>query len=295
MTETPPPAAPSGAPALSAADADALARAVKDAGTSFYWAMRMQPAAKRGALYAVYAFCRAVDDIADEPGEADAKRRALEGWRAEVRMSVQGRPATLIGRGLASAHARFGLDPADLLAVIDGMETDAAPRVRILNDAELMLYVDRAACAVGRLCVRVFGLPEAAGKDLAKAQGEALQLTNILRDVAEDAARDRIYLPVNLLARHGVPADITPEALLDHPGLRPACRELAARAGAGFAEAGRLIKAQPRRLTRPSRMMLAVYRAAFDLLAQADWADVRNPPRPGKRAKALTALRHGLF
>lgn len=269
--------------------------------------MRLLPAEKRRALYAVYAFCRAVDDIADEPGGPAAKRRALDEWRAEIRAAAAesksarlaartaGRPKTLAGRALAAAHARFQFNAADLLAVIDGMETDSAPGVRILNDAELTLYIDRAACAVGRLCVRVFGLPGAPGAELAKAQGEALQLTNILRDIAEDAARGRIYLPASLLARHGVPADIAPEDLPDHPGLRPACRELAERARARFAEAEQLMKGRPRRLTRSARMMLGAYRAAFDLLTRADWADVRRPPRPGGRAKALAALRAGLF
>lgn len=280
---------------ISATDADALDAAVRKAGTSFYWGMRRLSHDRRLAVYAIYAFCRIVDDIADEPGDVDEKRRALAAWRERVGRVENGDGDDAVTRGLVFAHQSYAIDCDDLRAVIDGMETDAAPTVRIADDAAFTLYIDRVACAVGRLCVRVFGVSKAGGAALAKAQGEALQITNILRDVAEDAARERIYIPADLLARHGVPADVSVDALLDHPGLAAARADLAERADRRFAEAQALIDAEPRAVTRPSRMMLAVYHATFDRLRAAGWSDPRRIVRLSKGQKALIALRHGLL
>jgi len=292
MTNEPP---QSLAPAITAAEQRELEGLVRQAGSSFYWAMRRLPPQKRQALYAIYAFCREVDDIADEPGMMDDKQRALQGWSDEVAAINAGHPTTLIGRGLLEAQTHFGILCNDLIAVIAGMETDAPPTLKLADDAALTLYIDQVACAVGRLCVRVFGLEESLGIALAKAQGEALQLTNILRDVAEDAGRDRIYIPADLLREKGVPDDIGMDALLDHPGLKAACGDLSGRALEQFLEAERLITQAPRDLTRPSRMMLAVYRATFDRLMQRGWRDMRKTVRLGKAAKLWIALRHGVF
>jgi squalene synthase HpnD len=281
--------------ALSDADVRTLTDAVRGAGTSFYWGMRRLPPDRRAAVFAVYAFCRVVDDIADDPGDPAEKRAALDAWRARIDAVERGAGDDAVTRGLVFARTAFAIRADDLRAVIAGMETDAADSVRIPDDAAFTLYIDRVACAVGRLCVRVFGVSEARGDALAKAQGEALQITNILRDVAEDAARGRVYIPADLLARHGVPDSVGPDALLDHPGLAAARTDLAERAARRFDEAQALIDAEPRAVTRPSRMMLAVYRATFERLRAAGWSDARRTVRLSKVEKALIALRYGLF
>ena len=172
---------------------------VRRAGTSFYWAMRRLPEQKRQAMYAIYAFCREVDDIADGADGEEQKRAVLGLWRGEIERLYADRPRNSIALALQRPVAVFGLKKEDFRAVIDGMEMDAQPSIRIPDMDELTLYCDRVACAVGRLSVRVFGLDDDTGRALAFAQGQALQLTNILRDIDEDARNDRLYVPNDLL------------------------------------------------------------------------------------------------
>ncbi|MEQ9200516.1 MAG: squalene/phytoene synthase family protein, partial [Rhodospirillales bacterium] len=161
--------------------------ATKASGSSFFFAMRLLPPEKRAAMYAVYAFCRDVDDIADEPGDLADKQIALARWRGWIDDLYQGRrPGHPVARALQQPIAEFDLKQDDFLAVIEGMELDARPDIRIPDREALIDYCDKVACAVGRLSVRVFGMPEDDGLALARAEGLALQLTNILRDVAED-------------------------------------------------------------------------------------------------------------
>ena len=168
--------------------------AARSSGSSFYTAMRVLPAPQRDAMYEIYAFCRAVDDIADGEAPQAERRAGLERWRADIDRLYAGEPPAGLGR-LAATAKRFGLAREDFLAVIDGMEMDVEQDIRAPDFADLDLYCDRVASAVGRLSVRIFGLGEAEGRDLAHELGRALQLTNILRDLDEDAAVGRLYLP----------------------------------------------------------------------------------------------------
>ncbi len=201
---------------------------VKRAGTSFFWAMRRLPAHRRKGVFAVYAFCRDVDDIADGDLPLDRKRILLDAWRQEIESLYGGTSHHPISHALAEPARTFDLKKADFLAVIDGMEMDAYPRVRIADLDELTLYCDRVAGAVGRLCVRIFGLGDAEGILLSADLGQALQLTNILRDIVEDAARDRVYLPADLLVLAGAGGDGV-EDIVTAPGLPALCDKLAAK------------------------------------------------------------------
>ena len=156
-------------------------------GSSFYAAMRILPKAQREAMFAIYGFCRQVDDIADSTGPREERRAALEAWRSGIDALYQGQP-TAQTRDLLQPVRQFGLDKDDFLAVIDGMEMDVLADIRAPSWAELDLYCDRVASAVGRLSVRIFGLAPEPGRELAHHLGRALQLTNILRDLDEDAA-----------------------------------------------------------------------------------------------------------
>src|SRR5438477_8736239 len=171
--------------------------------SSFYSAMMILPRAQRDAMFTIYGFCRKVDDIADSNEPRDERRRALEQWRADVKALYDGSRSPKLADYLPAIR-RFGLRRDDFLAIIDGMEMDANEDIRAPDLAKLDLYCDRVASAVGRLSVKVFGLNEVDGIALAHHLGRALQLTNILRDLDEDAGIGRLYLPKEMLARPGI-------------------------------------------------------------------------------------------
>ena len=183
-------------------------------GSSFYAAMRILPHDQREAMFQIYSFCRQVDDIADSDGPRDERLAALQAWRNDIDALYQRNPPPRLKDYVTSVKT-FGLKREDFLAIVDGMEMDVPQDIRAPDMATLDLYCDRVASAVGRLSVRVFGLPEEDGIELAHHLGRALQLTNILRDIDEDAAIGRAYLPraavrvgklerVGILLRHAV-------------------------------------------------------------------------------------------
>ena len=261
-------------------------------GSSFFNALRILPRAQREAMFEIYGFCRDVDDIADEPGPRDLRRRQLEDWRAEIAALYAGRSASRAG--LAAAIGIFGLKQEDFLAVIDGMMMDVVEDIRAPARAVLDLYCDRVACAVGRLSVRVFGMPEADGIALAAELGRALQLTNILRDIDEDAQIGRLYLPRETLAAAGI-AIADPVAAIGHPGIHAACLPLARDARGHFAQAHAIMQRAPRGAARTPRLMAAAYGAILDQLEARGWASPRARVRLGKWRMAALLLRHGLF
>ena len=168
---------------------------VQASGTSFMAAMKILPEDRRTAMYAIYAFCREVDDIADANAPASEKIGRLKNWRREIDRVYRGDPQILTLRALVRPVRQFGLEKEDFLAVIDGMEMDAVEDIRGPSLAKLDTYCDRVASAVGRLSIRAFGAEEDRARRVAHHLGRALQLTNILRDLDEDARRGRLYLP----------------------------------------------------------------------------------------------------
>ena len=278
-----------------AAAARAHVRAVTErSGTSFFWAMRLLEPARRDAMFAIYAFCREVDDIADEGGTAEAKRRGLADWRREIDRLYAGAPTRPTTRALLRPVAEYGLLREDFLAVIDGMEMDALSDMRAPSLAELELYCARVAGAVGLLSVRAFGDRSETARKLALAEGKALQLTNILRDLAEDAGRGRLYLPRELLDKHGIAAS-DPAAVLAHPSLGKACDDLAAIARASYDEARAWLAQLDRRTMRPAIIMLEVYSRALAALVARGWRELERPVGPSKLAKLWLALRYGFL
>jgi phytoene synthase len=241
-------------PPEAAAD-DAAKRA---SGSSFYLAMRILPSTQRQAMYEIYSFCRAVDDIADDPGERDARVAQLAQWRRDIDAIYDNRPPVRLG-GLAGAVRLFGMAREDFLAVIDGMEMDVRADIRAPDLATLDLYCDRVASAVGRLSVKVFGLDAGSGRDLAHHLGRALQLTNILRDLDEDAAIGRLYLPREALDDAGI-ATSDPRAAIAHPAIDRACAPIVARVRDYFARADAIMAAAPRRAVRAPRIMGEAYK-----------------------------------
>jgi squalene synthase HpnD len=272
----------------------AIAAQVKASGTSFYSAMRLLPEARREAMFAIYAFCREVDDIADEVAPQAEKQRRLSEWRTEIDRLFAGDPQHPIARALLKPMRDFKLRREDFLAVIDGMEMDATDTIQAPDMATLDLYCDRVASAVGRLSVRAFGATEDVADEVAYHLGRALQLTNILRDIEEDAGRGRLYLPRDLLRRHGIDSS-DPAIIRTHANLRNVCRDLAAIAKDHFARADAAMAKCARKPMRPARIMGAVYGALLDKLIAWDWRDISTEIKVPKWRKIWLAVRHGFL
>ena len=262
-------------------------------GSSFYTAMRILPRAQREAMFQIYTFCRYVDDIADSDGPREQRLAALQQWRDDIDALYRGHPPERL-RDYAASVRTFGLRREDFLAVIDGMEMDIPADIRAPDDATLDLYCDRVASAVGRLSVRVFGLPEQDGILLAHHLGRALQLTNILRDIDEDATIGRLYLPREGLLHAGI-TNFDIAAVLANPALPRVCAPLVKRAQAHFAKSDEIMSRNSRRAVRAPRIMSKYYRTILDLLERRGFQSPRQPVRLSKAAKIAILIRHAFI
>jgi len=257
--------------------------------------MKLLPKKKRAAMFAIYGFCREVDDIADGDAPAPEKMARLEVHRQAVEALYAGEvPDIPCVQCLKPVVAEFSLKKANLLAVIDGMEMDAFDTVIMPDEATFDLYIDRVASAVGRMSNAVFGISGPFADKLAHHLGRALQITNILRDLDEDATLGRLYLPCDLLVAHGVEGD-TPGEVLRHPNLAGVLQILAARAHWHFDQATDALTHLDRSATKPARLMQVVYSRILDRLELRGLARIDEPVRLGKLEKLGLVLRHGLF
>ena len=255
---------------MNQADIETVTALVKASGSSFYYGMKMLPAARRDAMYGIYAFCRVVDDIADDAAPFDEKRQGLQAWRERIAAIFGGQADDPITRVLLEAASLYHLREADFIAIIDGMEMDAGAPIIAPPLAVLDLYCDRVAAAVGRLSVRVFGDESETAQEVAHALGRALQLTNILRDVDEDAARGRLYLPREFLAEAGVPAE--PAAAREAKNLPLVCARLAGLAEQNFTRAEAAMALCDAKAMRPAKLIAASYRPLLATLRRQSFA-----------------------
>ncbi len=278
---------------MALAQTSGAAAAERASGSSFYNAMRILPRTQRDAMFEIYAFCRQVDDIADSSGPRGIRREQLERWRADIDALYAGRapPRT---RGLLAPVREFGLRREDFHAVIDGMEMDVIADIRAPDAATLEIYCDRVASAVGRLSVRIFGMNEQNGIALAHHLGRALQLTNILRDLDEDAAAGRLYLPFEALREARIPVS-DPASVLASPALGQVCMRMAGRARTHFDEADRVMSRSPRRCVRAPRIMGEAYRLILDALTARGWAHPRRPVRLSRLRLLWLIMRHAII
>jgi presqualene diphosphate synthase len=267
--------------------------ATKASGSSFYAAMRMLPREQREAMFQIYSFCRQVDDIADSPGPRGERLAALQQWRDDIDALYQGRPPARM-RDYVGSVQQFGLERDDFLAIVDGMEMDVPQDIRAPDLATLDLYCDRVASAVGRLSVRVFGMPREDGILLAHHLGRALQLTNILRDIDEDAGIGRLYLPKEGLAQAGI-TSTDPLTVAADPALPKVCAPLVERARDHFTKSDEIMARNSRQAVRAPRIMSKYYGTILGLLVSRGFANPRAPVRLNKMAKLSIVLRYGFF
>ena len=259
--------------------------------SSFYLAMRLMAKAQREAMFAVYAFNRVIDDIADEGNlDPDERLAQLDIWRSAIDGIYAGaqNPASL-----ASVVARYRLRREDFLAVIDGVAMDATGASNAPDFATLDLYCDRVASAVGRLSIKIFGMDEEPGFRLSHHLGRALQFTNILRDLMEDAASGRLYLPREILSEAGIHSR-NPQEVIAHPLIDGACRNLAKLAHRHYREADTVLDSRVRGSLQPPRLMSAVYRRLLEKMEQAGWNAPQRRVQIGRGPLLLIVLRHGL-
>ncbi len=263
---------------------------VKRSGTSFGAGMKILSGERREAMYAVYAFCREVDDIADEPAPLAEKKAQLQSWRAEIDRLYRGEPTFPTGIALLNHIRRFNLSRDEFILMIEGMEMDAEGPIVAPPMEKLLAYTRRVAGAVGMLSMPVFGAPQnEAARDFALSLGDALQLTNILRDIEEDAAEGRLYLPRELLEKHGCP--LTPDQITDAPGLPAVRAEMAAMARENFARTRIALRQLDWRVLRPALLMMGVYERYLDKMTARGWANGQPKLAMSKLEKAMIAAR----
>jgi phytoene synthase len=262
-------------------------------GSSFYAAMRILPAEQRDAMFQIYSFCRQVDDIADSDGPREARLAEIDQWRRDIDALYAGNPPPRV-KDYVGPVKQFGLKREDFVAIIDGMEMDIPADIRAPDEKTLDLYCDRVASAVGRLSVRVFGLPENDGILLAHHLGRALQLTNILRDIDEDAGIGRLYLPREALDAAGITSS-DPTAVATDPNVPKACVPLIAQARGHFAKSDEIMARNPRGAVRAPRIMSKYYHTILDRLVARGFAPPRQPVKLSKAAKMLILLRYAVI
>lgn len=269
-------------------------RVVARSGTSFVWGMRILSKERREAMYAIYAYCREIDDIAD--GDADLARKLAElgEWRREINRLFDGVPTSLTGQALLAPVQRYELPKEELILLIEGMEMDARGPICAPSLAELMHYCRRVAGAVGLLSMRVFGAPPGEVSDrFALSLANALQLTNILRDVGEDAKRGRLYLPKELLDKHGI-ASTDPESVLHDERLAGVAAELSGLAASFFRDTREALKTLDWRVVRPALPMMGVYERTLAELNARGWERIAERTSLSKPLKIATALRYAI-
>ncbi|HKV54437.1 MAG TPA: presqualene diphosphate synthase HpnD [Candidatus Binataceae bacterium] len=261
-------AAPAAPPPVLDDDYARCAEITRRASSNFYYAFMLLPSERRRALHSVYAFCRFVDDIADDEKVTDAATM-LSQWRRELDNVFAGTPSRAISRALSENVRRFNIPRRYFEEIIDGVEMDLT-RHRYLTFAELSLYCRRVASAVGLICIEIFGYRNPSTRLYAERLGIAFQLTNILRDVREDADRGRIYLPLEDLARFDVPEDEILNSLYS-PRFRRLMEFETTRAREYYREAAAALSSEDRASMLAAEGMRLIYASLLERIARADY------------------------
>ncbi len=265
---------------------------VKKSGTSFFWSMRFLPTAQRNAMYTIYAFCRHIDDIVDGNAPMAEKIDLLQAWREEMDNIFDKKvPTTEIGRKIYKNCMRFKLPKEEFLHLIDSIGMDVPNPVQAPDLNKFYRYCRGVAGVPGSLTLRILGCKdEQIINDLATSLGNALQITNILRDVKEDALNNRLYIPKEYLEK----AQITitdPMSVVVDKNLVVAREELARQAKDNYDKADKLIPQLDKKISRHVRMIESIYRRYFDMMENRGWEVISPKPSLGKFKKLSLALR----
>ena len=247
----------------------------RDSGSSFYYAFLFLPEQKQRAIMALYAFCREVDDIADSVSDQQVALSKLAFWHAELHRCFSGQPQHPVGIELKWAKENFSLDEELLQEILDGMQMDIQHQP-IIKTADLSLYAYRVAGAVGLLSIEIFGYSHRHSRRFAASLGEALQLTNILRDLAEDGRRGRIYIPQSDRLELGVPDQAFRQGDMS-PGMQQLLAKYGERAETLFRQALSELPAGDRESLRPSLVMAAIYYAYLRRLREVEFNVWKHP------------------
>ena len=263
------------------------ARVTRESGSSFASAFWMLPRAKRRAVHAIYAFCRLADDIADDPAIGGDRTRLLALWRAELEAAYRGKSTHPVGIALTDAIQRFQLPEREFADLLRGVESDLRDEaMQTWEDLERYCY--RVASTVGLLVVRVLGYRNPRALEYARLLGIAVQLTNVLRDVGEDAAADRIYLAREDLDRLGVEAqDLRARRMTRE--VRRLLEFYAERARSYYERAAHALPDEDRRALRPAEAMGRIYRALLEELQRRDFPCLGESLRLSRRRRIAIA------
>ncbi len=265
---------------------------VKKSGSSFFWSMRLLPKAKREAMYTIYAFCRHIDDIVDGDMPLREKQELLDAWREELDNIYDRKvPATEIGRRIYKNCMRFKLPKEEFLKLIDSISMDIPKPLQAPKMVDFLKYCRGVAGVPGSLSLRIFGCKdENLIEELATSLGNALQITNILRDVKEDAQANRLYIPKEYLKKAEISSK-KPSEVIVNKNLSIAREELAKLAEEDYAKANTIIPFLDKKVARPVRVIAAVYKKYFDIMQNRGWEVISPKPKIGKLNKFSLALR----
>ncbi len=273
-----------------------IKKIVKKSGSSFFWSMRFLPFGKRNAMYTIYAFCRHIDDIVDGDKDVEEKLNLMEAWRQELDNIYDKKlPQTEIGRKIYKNCMRFKLPKEEFMRLINGISMDLPTPLQAPSMEKFNEYCRGVAGVPGNLSLRIFGVEdEALIEKLSTTLGNALQITNILRDVKEDAQIGRLYIPKEMLEDAGITAT-DPLTVIVNPNLAKAREELAKIAAEDYEVSYQLIKQLDKKVARPVLMMANIYKRYFDIMQNRGWEIISPKPQLSKIKKLSLALRAFFF
>ncbi len=269
-----------------------IQKMVKKSGTSFFWGMRLLPSAKRNAMYTIYAFFRHIDDIVDGDAPVQEKIDLLDAWRQEIDNIYDKKvPTTDIGRKIYKNCMRFKLPKEEFIRMIDSISMDLPHPIQAPSIQKLYEYCRGVAGVPGSLSLRIFGCSdEKIIEDLSFSLGTALQITNILRDVKEDAMSQRLYIPKEFLEKAGIQTT-DPLSVIVNKNLALAREELAKIAHKCYDSAFEILKKLDKKTARPVRAIAYIYKRYFDIMQNRGWEVISPKPHLGRPLKLYLALK----
>ena len=265
---------------------------VKKSGSSFFWSMRLLPKAKREAMYTLYAFCKHIDNIADSQLSLKEKKDLLAAWRKEIDNIYEKKvPSTDIGRHIYKNCMRFSLPKEEFIKLLDSVSMDVPNPLQAPKLEDFLKYCRGIAGVPGNLSLRIFGCKdEKLIEELSTSLGNALQITNILRDVKDDARSDRLYIPREYLQKASITSK-NPNEVIVNKNLATAREELAKLAEEDYAKASQIIPFLDKQSARPIRAITAIYKKYFDLMQKRGWEVISPKPKLSRINTLSLALR----